>query len=60
MPNFQIIQCYAEDCRVFQVQQAKKVQKWKCVVCGEKQSLLRVYFESQVAGDCRARVQELN
>lgn len=38
----------------------KKDPKWKCVVCGSKQSLKRVYFEAPEAKDCRKVTQEFN
>ncbi|TPX66720.1 hypothetical protein SpCBS45565_g04263 [Spizellomyces sp. 'palustris'] len=60
MPLHQVIQCYADACKMFQVQQAKKVQKWTCTVCGAKQSLKNVFFESTTGSDCRKAVQELN
>ncbi|KNC98596.1 uncharacterized protein SPPG_06280 [Spizellomyces punctatus DAOM BR117] len=60
MPLYQVIQCYADACKMFQVQQAKKVQKWTCAVCGAKQGLKHVFFESTAGSDCRKAVQELN
>ncbi|KAJ9053371.1 hypothetical protein DSO57_1024760 [Entomophthora muscae] len=39
---------------------AKKAKDWKCKLCGEKQSLKRIYFESSAAKDCRLQVQQLN
>ncbi|KAJ9073295.1 hypothetical protein DSO57_1018010 [Entomophthora muscae] len=58
MGLFQIIKCYS--CSTFQVHPAKKAKDWKCKLCGEKQSLKRIYFESSAAKDCRLQVQQLN
>jgi len=60
MPIFQVIRCFDEKCGTFQVQQAKKDKKWKCNMCGEKQSLKRIYFESTDARECRVIVQDFN
>ncbi|KAK6187083.1 hypothetical protein SNE40_006331 [Patella caerulea] len=58
MPQeFHVLQCYK--CQTFQVQQVKKVKKWACKMCGEKQSILRVYGHGSGA-DCRRHVQKLN
>ena len=38
----------------------KKGNKWKCVVCGAKQTLKRVYYEAPDAKDCRKVTQEFN
>ncbi|XP_046368871.2 uncharacterized protein LOC124143799 [Haliotis rufescens] len=54
---FQVVQCYS--CHTFQVQQRKKVNKWVCKMCGEKQSIKKVYGEGSGA-DCRVHVQKLN
>ncbi|KAJ3110727.1 hypothetical protein HDU96_006337 [Phlyctochytrium bullatum] len=37
----------------------KKVAKWACKVCGEKQSVVREYFEGS-APECRKVVQKMN
>eukprot|EP00906_Rhabdomonas_costata_P033926 RCo047770 len=58
MPEFLVLQCFS--CRAYQVQQAKKTRKWACVVCGERQSELRVYLRSGCPRDCREAVQRLN
>ncbi|KAJ3283063.1 hypothetical protein HDU79_009444 [Rhizoclosmatium sp. JEL0117] len=58
MPNFQVVRCF--QCSAFVVQQEKKSNKWQCTLCGSKQSVTKVYFESHVAADTRAAVQELN
>ncbi|KAI9002260.1 hypothetical protein BC832DRAFT_110581 [Gaertneriomyces semiglobifer] len=60
MPSFQVLQCYSDACRLYQVQQEKKSKKWTCTVCGSKQSLQRVFFASSAASDCRKAVQQLN
>nr|KAJ3420172.1 hypothetical protein HK105_006005 [Polyrhizophydium stewartii] len=58
MPDFQVLRCHA--CRALQVHQAKKAPKWACKLCGEKQSLIRVLFESPSAADCRQALQQLS
>ncbi|XP_063737661.1 MRN complex-interacting protein isoform X2 [Eleginops maclovinus] len=40
-------------------QQVKKVNKWTCKLCGEKQSLLKEFGRGSGA-DCRRHVQKLN
>ncbi|XP_034841295.1 MRN complex-interacting protein [Maniola hyperantus] len=58
MPQvFQVLKCYK--CSVFQVHQTKKDNKWKCKMCGEKQSVKRHYGIGR-AKDCRMHVQKLN
>ncbi|ELT87352.1 hypothetical protein CAPTEDRAFT_147774, partial [Capitella teleta] len=58
MPQiFQVLRCYK--CRVFQVQQSKKSLKWKCKMCGEKQSTQKVHGSGS-GSDCRKHVQKLN
>ncbi|XP_041361638.1 MRN complex-interacting protein-like [Gigantopelta aegis] len=58
MPQvFQVLQCYS--CQMFQVQQAKKSNKWTCKMCGEKQSIKKVFGEGSGA-ECRQHVQEMN
>ncbi|XP_073424112.1 MRN complex-interacting protein [Dendrobates tinctorius] len=57
MQEFQVLRCYS--CHVFQVQQVKKSKKWSCKLCGEKQTVLRVYGQGSGA-DCRHHVQKLN
>ncbi|PVU94640.1 hypothetical protein BB559_002948 [Furculomyces boomerangus] len=56
----QVLKCAFDQCGTFQVQQKKKLSKWSCKVCGEKQSLIKVFFESSTAPECRKVVQELN
>lgn len=41
------------------MQQVKKTNKWMCKMCGEKQSLLKIYGQGSGA-DCRHHVQKLN
>ncbi|XP_038627196.1 MRN complex-interacting protein [Tachyglossus aculeatus] len=55
--RFQVLRCFS--CRLFQVHQVKKSNKWNCKACGEKQSLLKVYGQGSGA-DCRSHVQKLN
>ncbi|KAL4218362.1 hypothetical protein ACF0H5_023099 [Mactra antiquata] len=58
MPQeFQVLQCY--NCETFQVHQVKKVTKWQCKLCGEKQSVKKVYGRGS-GKDCRCHVQKLN
>ncbi|XP_070769809.1 MRN complex-interacting protein [Enoplosus armatus] len=55
--EFHVLQCFS--CQSFQVQQVKKVNRWSCKVCGEKQSLLKEFGRGSGA-DCRRHVQKLN
>ncbi|XP_040271590.1 MRN complex-interacting protein isoform X1 [Bufo bufo] len=55
--EFRVLRCGS--CQVFQVHQVKKSEKWACKLCGEKQSLLKVYGQGSGA-DCRHHVQKLN
>lgn len=58
MPQvFHVVQCYS--CATFQVHQVKKVTKWACKLCGEKQSLKKVFGQGTGA-ECREHVQKLN
>ncbi|XP_069105847.1 uncharacterized protein [Argopecten irradians] len=58
MPQeFQVLRCY--QCSTFQVHQVKKANKWSCKMCGEKQSIIKV-FGRGAAADCRHHVQRLN
>lgn len=58
MPQeFQVLQCYK--CETFQVHQVKKALKWICKLCGEKQSVKKVYGRGSGV-DCRKHVQQLN
>ncbi|KAM6951934.1 MRN complex-interacting protein [Lycodopsis pacificus] len=55
--EFHVLRC--STCESFQVQQVKKVNKWSCKLCGEKQSLLKEFRRGSGA-DCRRHVQKLN
>ncbi|KAK5896443.1 hypothetical protein CesoFtcFv8_009605 [Champsocephalus esox] len=55
--EFLVLRCFT--CQSFQVQQVKKVTKWTCTLCGEKQSLLKEFGRGSGA-DCRRHVQKLN
>ncbi|KAM4035926.1 MRN complex-interacting protein [Anomaloglossus baeobatrachus] len=55
--EFQVLRCYS--CHFFQVHPVKKNKKWSCKLCGEKQTLLKVYGQGSGA-DCRHHVQKLN
>jgi hypothetical protein len=59
MPQeFTALRCFA--CRVFQVQIAKKANKFNCNMCGEKQSVTKVYGRSYAAKDLRLLIQGYN
>nr|XP_057913726.1 MRN complex-interacting protein [Doryrhamphus excisus] len=55
--EFHVVKCFS--CLSFQVQQVKKVKKWTCKLCGEKQSLLKEFGRGSGA-DCRRHVQKMN
>ncbi|XP_029368629.1 MRN complex-interacting protein [Echeneis naucrates] len=55
--EFHVLRC--SSCESFQVQQVKKVNRWSCKVCGQKQSLLKEFGRGSGA-DCRRHVQRLN
>nr|XP_015205498.1 PREDICTED: UPF0544 protein C5orf45 homolog [Lepisosteus oculatus] len=55
--EFQVLRCFT--CKTFQVHQVKKSNKWNCKMCGEKQSLMKIYGQGSGA-DCRRHVQKLN
>ncbi|XP_071143510.1 MRN complex-interacting protein-like [Mytilus edulis] len=58
MPQeFNVLQCYK--CQTFQVHQVKKSTKWNCKLCGEKQSIKKVFGRGS-GYDCRQHVQKLN
>ncbi|KAL3891657.1 hypothetical protein ACJMK2_003909 [Sinanodonta woodiana] len=58
MPQeFHVIRCF--NCNTFQVHQVKKSKKWNCKLCGEKQSIVKVYAQGSGA-QCRHHVQQLN
>ncbi|KAM6251229.1 MRN complex-interacting protein [Porphyrio hochstetteri] len=56
-PQFWALRCCS--CRLFQVQQAKRSGKWSCSVCGQRQTVQKVYGQGS-ALDCRHHVQKLN
>ncbi|XP_034038122.1 MRN complex-interacting protein [Thalassophryne amazonica] len=55
--EFHVVCCFC--CQSFQVQQVKKVSKWSCVLCGQKQSVLKEFGRGS-GDDCRRHVQKLN
>uniref|UniRef100_A0A1A8PJ44 Chromosome 5 open reading frame 45 n=1 Tax=Nothobranchius rachovii TaxID=451742 RepID=A0A1A8PJ44_9TELE len=55
--EFHVVRCFS--CESFQVQQVKKVNRWSCKLCGQKQSLLKEFGRGSGA-DCRRHVQKLN
>ncbi|KAI0223536.1 MRN complex-interacting protein [Lamellibrachia satsuma] len=58
MPQvFHVLRCYS--CATFQVHQVKKSTRWSCKICGDKQSIKKIYGEGTGA-DCRHHVQKLN
>ncbi|XP_044729597.1 MRN complex-interacting protein [Chrysoperla carnea] len=58
MPQeFHVVRCFK--CEAFQVHIVKKVPKWECKICGEKQSVRQVYGKG-TGKDCRLHVQKLN
>ncbi|KAK7484392.1 hypothetical protein BaRGS_00024397 [Batillaria attramentaria] len=57
MPEFHALQCFS--CQTFQVHQEGKAKKWTCKMCGEKQSIIKVYGRGS-GKDCRLHVQKLN
>ncbi|KAJ1967678.1 hypothetical protein H4R35_006639 [Dimargaris xerosporica] len=60
MPCYQVLRCFDAQCGTFQSHQAKKAKRWNCTVCNQRQSLRRVYFESENPAECRKVVQTLN
>ncbi|XP_043288488.1 uncharacterized protein [Venturia canescens] len=52
-----VLRCYS--CKMFQVQIVKKVPKWQCRMCNEKQMTQVVYFQGSGA-ECRKYVQTQN
>ncbi|CAL1534921.1 unnamed protein product [Lymnaea stagnalis] len=43
MVEFQVLRC--SKCKTFQVMQVTKSPKWKCKLCAEKQSLIKVVVD---------------
>ncbi|XP_075209973.1 MRN complex-interacting protein [Lycorma delicatula] len=54
--NF-VVKCYC--CAVFQAHILKNSNQWQCKMCGEKQSVKKVYLQG-TGKDCRKLVQHLN
>lgn len=48
------------ECRIFQVIQRRKDQRWVCRVCGAKQSLTSVLFQAAAAADVRTFVHHMS
>jgi len=55
--SFHVVRCYK--CRTFQVDIVKKSNKWQCKMCGDKQSIKKV-FSTGTGSECRSAVQQLN
>jgi len=55
--SFHVVRCYK--CLTFQVDIVKKSNKWQCKVCGDKQSIKKV-FCTGTGAECRSAVQQLN
>ncbi|XP_041700727.1 MRN complex-interacting protein [Coregonus clupeaformis] len=55
--EFHVLRCCS--CQTYQVQQVKKSKKWNCKLCGEKQSVIKVFGRGSGV-DCRRHVQKLN
>ncbi|XP_068460327.1 MRN complex-interacting protein isoform X2 [Clinocottus analis] len=55
--EFHVIRCCT--CQSFQVQQVKKINKWSCKLCGQKQTLMKEFGRGS-GSDCRRHVQKLN
>jgi len=55
--SFHVLRCYK--CFTFQVDIVKKSNKWKCKLCGDKQSIKKV-FCTGTGSECRSTAQELN
>ncbi|KYQ91457.1 hypothetical protein DLAC_08424 [Tieghemostelium lacteum] len=58
MVEYICIQCYA--CSMFQSKQKAKVNTFQCKVCGEKQSIRKIYAISYTPKDVRTIVQQYN
>ncbi|XP_076456496.1 uncharacterized protein LOC143290841 [Babylonia areolata] len=54
---FNVLRCH--ECKTFQIHPQTKALKWRCKMCNEKQSFLKV-FMTGTAPECRQTVQELN
>lgn len=59
MPNYLVYQC--AECKTFQSGQEKKnTNKFECKICHIKQSIRKVYMQSDSPSELRPLVQELN
>lgn len=58
MPEYLCLRCC--NCKRYVVQQRKKVKKWQCMLCRQKQSLKHIYGISNSAKDIRLLVQDWN
>lgn len=58
MPSFLGVRCC--ECKRFQVQQQTKAAKFTCPVCGQKQSVLKVYCTASRAAEVRQQVSAWN
>ncbi|CAM9457326.1 unnamed protein product [Pylaiella littoralis] len=58
MVVFLAVRCYS--CQTFQVNQKTKSGKWKCRLCCENQSMVKVWGRGERAKDVRGLVMELN
>jgi predicted RNA-binding Zn-ribbon protein involved in translation (DUF1610 family) len=58
MPDVCVVRCFS--CEAYQATAAKKAAKFACVVCGEKQSVRRVYAASASGREAREAVMRLN
>ena len=56
--KFRVVQC--AECKLFQVDMVKKAIKWTCKVCNTKQTIGQILYSSDLAKDCRIKVQKLN
>jgi len=58
LQEFNVVRCFS--CATFQVDMKKMSSNWTCKLCGEKQSLKKVYSTSESAKECREIVKQLN
>jgi hypothetical protein len=56
--DYIVLRCFS--CQLFQSHQQRADKKFRCVVCGERQSHRHVYAISNRAADLRKVVQDLN
>ena len=57
--EFLALQCYADACGAFVVQQRTKAKRWTCRRCGAAQAYMRVFFASASAAQTRQAVMQL-